>query len=321
MGFIALYNTLAVGYMIAVLFGKIIQIPHAVNKCYSYICSRGLEGMAVDAFFVYTNTLYKAEKLVHRVYTAHPISQELIDRFIYTMYYLHAEFTDYRIEPYHQSWISISTLEKSPHLYVPMQHRTQFFGFKDPMLYAIENTRMNELYCMVYRDNTTVDLLINANYAKNANDLLCDINWKPIINSHITMKYNARYFSKVLQNTDESVQLIDLSAKRSRVSFMSIEYEHPSLSKPIVIELDKMYYTVGNDLLSASFLRRYLEHQCNESYNWFNCLFEPDDNGSILNTEYTVCIMDNHMETFTLRMNQHIRLAERSYEIITADSE
>ena len=330
MGLFAIYNTVAIGYMMMVLIQKIIQLPSAVSAVYSYVSTKGLEGIAIDSFFIYTDTLYQTEKWCQRMYTAHPISQELFDRFVYLMYFLHAEFQDYRVEPYHHSWTNISTIQYSSHDYIVPQYRISFFGFNDPQLYAILNTHLNDEYCMIYPENTTNQLVVNALYAKHTKKLICDTNWRPVLDACITMKYNGRYFSKVIRKKDELEQEIDLTAKRSRTSFLSIEYKHPALDEPILIELDKMYYTIGNDILSASFIRRYLEYQYRPSGHILNCifcnghlrgLFEQDDGNCILNKDYTVSIMDNQMKTFTLGMNQYVRLAERSYEIITLDAE
>jgi hypothetical protein len=115
-----------------------------------------------------------------------------------------------------------------------------------------------------------------------------------------TMKTDQMYLSNIYNkhvNDD-----IKVNIEKSSVSFISIEYTHPSMNDPIQIVLDKKWYYDGNEILSKTFILRYLKHQC------LPYVFTDD---------YLVNIIDNDINQFTLNKDQYILLKIDGYKIIT----
>lgn len=119
-----------------------------------------------------------------------------------------------------------------------------------------------------------------------------------------TMKTDQMYICNIYNeyvNDD-----IKLTAYKSSVSFISIEYTHPAMSEPIQIELDEKWYYDGNEILSKLFIQRYLMHQC------LPYIFTDD---------YLVNIIDSDVNQITLNKNQYILLKPDEYKIVTFGNE
>ena len=106
------------------------------------------------------------------------------------------------------------------------------------------------------------------------------------------------------KNMDKSV----LSCiSKSYVNFLEIEYTFRENFR-ITIELPKSQYIVGNEVLSKTYILRYLEH-LPLYVNW-----------SFNDTEYSLRIIDDDSNVFTIKSNQYIRLGKDDYNIIDTEN-
>lgn len=88
----------------------------------------------------------------------------------------------------------------------------------------------------------------------------------------------------------------------SKVRFISIEYSHPKLTGHLIINIPVEYCFEGNQILSPLFVCRYL------AYNYGTHVFFEDMN-------YTLTIIDNYLNIFTINKDQKITLGIEEYEI------
>ena len=86
----------------------------------------------------------------------------------------------------------------------------------------------------------------------------------------------------------------------STISFLSVEYTHPSMKHGIFISMPKGYFVVGNEILGPSFIYRCLLYQSSP--------FVFDEN-------YKVLIIDNDISIVKLVYPQYISISETSYQI------
>ena len=120
------------------------------------------------------------------------------------------------------------------------------------------------------------------------------------------MKYDNIYKIKHVPSKDKNPDIIekkpDISLIPSNVSFITIEYSHSENSKySISLELPKSMFIVGNEILSAGFVMRYLEHTVG---------------AGVFDMNYTLNIIDNNINQFKMRNNQYFLLEMDSYKII-----
>ena len=98
----------------------------------------------------------------------------------------------------------------------------------------------------------------------------------------------------------------DLSIAQSSARFLEIEYKCGDMNG-FEIDVPKSHYIVGNEILSKTYVLRYLEH-LPIYVRWFF-----DDSKSELR------IVDHDSNVFSLRGNQYIKLLEDGYEILELD--
>jgi hypothetical protein len=92
--------------------------------------------------------------------------------------------------------------------------------------------------------------------------------------------------------------------EKSDVKFLSIEYMNPDMKEPISIILNKDIFQIGNEILSNAFVLRYLQYQT-QYYVYAN--------------DYTITIIDDKVNQFTLNSNQYVLLEKNDYKIITKE--
>ena len=114
----------------------------------------------------------------------------------------------------------------------------------------------------------------------------------------LTMKLDGKTISR-MHGVDR--QDYSISGEKARTHFLSIEYRHPAMESTIVIELDPSLYLVGNEILSAGFIERYLEYQ---------------DVAFVFDTEYVLDIMDSKIKMLTLTSDQYVVLDKTEYRVI-----
>jgi hypothetical protein len=90
--------------------------------------------------------------------------------------------------------------------------------------------------------------------------------------------------------------------EKSNVKFLSIEYKNPDMREAIRLTLNKDFFQIGNDLLSNAFVLRYLQYQ-SEHYVYAN--------------DYTITVIDDKVNQFTLNSKQYVLLDKNDYKIMT----
>ena len=92
-----------------------------------------------------------------------------------------------------------------------------------------------------------------------------------------------------------------LSVEKTPRQFLSILYSHPKMKNTIHIDLDTGIFLVGNEILSAAFVERYLSYQ-SQPY--------------IFDANYKLEIMNKKLQMFDLTCSQYIVLTKNGYEIV-----
>ena len=95
-----------------------------------------------------------------------------------------------------------------------------------------------------------------------------------------------------------------LELKLSDLEFVEVEFRCGD-GPGIPIEIPKSHYIIGNDILSKTYILRYLEHNLPNYSRW-----EFDE------FTYSVRIMDSEFNVFSISGDQYIRITESSHKII-----
>ena len=90
------------------------------------------------------------------------------------------------------------------------------------------------------------------------------------------------------------------SSSKIRNPFVTVEYTHPEMNEPIVIDLDNRWFVVGNEILSKVFVARYLAYQ-SKPY--------------VFDDRYILHIMDTKIQMKTVKSNEFVLIDDKSYRI------
>ena len=215
-------------------------------------------------------------------YTHYPIVRELANRSIYYTNCIACFIEDYKVEPFQHHWISTHILIKNSHI------------FKGDRYIHIEN------YQMMSTD-VSPDCSYNGKVEQGFMyffDILQSLitNLMHVVDAIVVMRDGDRYIVRSILNVHT-----DFEHKSSEHVFLSVTYKHPSMNKPIAIEIPAQMYQVGNVLFTPMFVKRCLEYQ--------SLSYVFDDN-------YTLDIIDNKMNMLSMSSTQYAILTENNWTII-----
>jgi len=228
----------------------------------------------------------KVDVKAKHMYNTYPIIRHYTDACVYVHDYCRACIMGYSIEPLCNNWISVSNITNN-----------------DMDIFLGDDYEYTEKYHYFTTDNETATDLY-----KRGLDRICDIaSSKCIPNSLetlVTMKIGNKYMYSSFFHTDIDTPKTErlLPTTEGKNVFLSIEYTHPSMSKGIVIELPTNMYIANNHILSATFVRRYLEHQ-DQEYTFDN--------------NYVIKLLDTTITMMKIKANQYINIKRMGYEVIT----
>lgn len=220
------------------------------------------------------------------IYTTNETIKFITDKTCHQMNWLYCVLNFQRMEPSTTSWISKSSL-----LYNP----------------TAELLKFEEEYIDTFLKIITADIftdLDNSNYANLYFSKLCVEFTKYQLYPLVIFKSglsngSSGYIVRRGRNSYDNI-----SFKKSRVRFLSIEYTSPSMKGPVEFNLGNEWFFVGNELFTPTFVLRMLEYQ---PVLYF---FEED---------YKITIMDNNCTIFTISNNEYIVINKDGYEIKPVD--
>lgn len=247
-----------------------------------------LNSIATSLFLNYIEIKTKVNNMGLYVYNNNTFIKNIVDKTSYKFKYAVASYNNHRIEPFNTSWICVSIL-----LLNDTEHivGNNYIYIED---YHYIKPHVNEDISRIQHYNNCLRHLTETAQSICNSDNVKD--------TMVTMKAGDIMFTKtynkdLIMNEEEQLYL----NIQSKVSFISIEYTHPSMQCKIIITIPKNTYFVNNIVLSSVFIKRYLEYQ-SENY--------------VFDDKYVIQLMDNNINMFSLKHNEYILIKEKSYEVI-----
>jgi hypothetical protein len=286
------------GYGIGSVFDLINEILNFISLLfysifkfiYSFVTNIDYNLVSLEIITKYSKMKQDVVSVYNKNFDKNSFVNTTLEYVCYCIEQLKSIALGYRIEPFNNNWVSISYVDQSEIDKVNLS-----FTFDETY------DEIDSIY--FFKNNIDIDYCSNFeewyNTAKTI--LLKD---RKVYDCLISMRIDDKYIYKVCDMESDSYD--KLPCELSKVKFLSIEYIHPEVKNPIVIEIDKNAYLVGNEILSCTFVKRALEY----SFNVKN-----------FNTEYVLNIMDNNLKTFELKSNEFIILEKDSYKIIKRSSD
>lgn len=255
------------------------------------IVSRTIDNIipSMNTYFVFA--FLGASRLINQINFGKKITQysppiiihytsQLYTYYITWSHYIHSILYKYRIEPRELSWVNNSSIE---------------------LIYPnINTTKYN--YSEIYEYQNFDQYLLFSHF----NTLILQVSTKNFIDDHdntslLSIKYDNKYVYRI-QSISKQSKTAHLSLETIKSCFLSIVYTHPKMEHPIHMQIPENAILIGNEILSSIFVLRYLEYQS------FPFIFDLN---------YSLQLIDNHINQITLKCHQYILLqSENEYKVL-----
>jgi hypothetical protein len=266
--------------------GKASNVKNYVNKKITSVDY--IKANALTLFVIYYGKIVATiSDNYKKIYNSNIVVKTCVDSSVYYSNYIYSMVIRKKIEPMSSYWISTSVLSK-----------------RDKNRYVGEEYTLLESYEFIKNPQQSIEGKTNCETSYNE---MCDTLDSIVLNSQnyieglVKMKVGEHYVFRVFDNNNGQFDEFKLPLVPSKAKFWSIEYTHPLMKKGIVFELNKNVYLVGNQILSPTFVKSYLEYQ-SELYHF--------------DMEYVLKIMDSDINSFELGFDRSVVLTEDGYSII-----
>lgn len=226
----------------------------------------------LNIVFTYSKFIVLVDNYKKTVFNQYPILKKWEEKSIKILNILYSKYQNKKSEPFYDNWISISKMI----VYDDVMN-SLYFKYNIEEEYKIIKYENPEFY-----DSNS--LIIEMNENTNIKECL------------IISKYNNKYNCFVQNKL--SLKYCEIRKETCKNPFLSIEYRHKMMKNPISINLDKGYFLVGNEILSKSFILRYLEYNTEKTY---------------YDSDYEIHIIDNNINNVILKSTEYILLEKNNY--------
>lgn len=258
-------------------------LNNVVSQLGDYIQKdENLSKLAMTLFNLYVDCCIFIKVNYDHLYHESPVFCKIVHYLHYGKNYINAQVNQYKIEPYRNHWVSMHVLIKNNHMFKGNQyiHIENYLSLLDDLS---PNCSYNEKVenGFMYMYNIVLSLVASFSY---------------VVDAIVVMKDGDRYITRsILSKHDKFYH------DSSKHVFLSIEYSHPKMDKPIPIEFPEEMYEIGNVVFTPMFVNRCLEYQINP--------FVFDEN-------YTVNIIDCDANMVSLNSKQYGVLTETGWNIV-----
>ena len=271
----------------------------------------------LSAFLCYNRFYVKTKvNIVHmrNKYSFFNIICECIDMCIQAMYAVFHWLTHSRIEPSDPAWICICK-------YVPKTSLSnaeideEYFRF-DKKLLNDWPTRVSDFSKTKNDPAESIWDIYKSKYQEAFDITMCcgSISDTLVMARVCPTAVRIRIMENMILPTKQSMVVSPanclkpaddlLELKLSDLEFVEVEFRCGD-GPGIPIEIPTSHYIIGNDILSKTYILRYLEHNLPNYSRW-----EFDE------FTYSVRIMDSEFNVFSISGDQYIRITESSHKII-----
>ena len=218
------------------------------------------------------------------LYNKNSTCKLLYDIIVLNIYKLYHFCISQKLEPNGVPWISTSWIQYNK------EKLTNIYSYNEYFDYFLMEIISSDLHTEEYKQD-----YINKYFCKTCN--LFEINqFNPIV----LLKTENKEGEQAYISRRGNVEITDLSLEKSNVRFLSIEYIHPEMDESIELQLDKLWFIVGNELFNSTFILRTLNYQ--------SCSYVFDE-------KYQIKIMDVNCNIFYFGEDTYMKITKDGYEL------
>jgi len=262
---------------------------------------RCVNNMGMNSIALCGKIVKSSRTMLTNVYNYNIYIKSITDICLHSGKLLISLVLDHQVEPLYQNWISVSsntkldtTVNYNGILNISLLTQVMCYNYNDIIL----KYRLNEDYALTSNP-------INLRDIDDYEETICK--YEP--ENLVVYKRDDKYVYRIYNN-GISIQAITIDNMSCLIKcpqcLLSIEYTHPLMNSGINIQITKNEYYTNNEILSPTFIHRYLHYQ---------------SSSFIFDYDYVLNIIDNNINVFTLTSNQYIKLTHDNYDIMNIKSE
>lgn len=242
--------------------------------------------VATTYFLTFCKYYNEAKNILFNIYTTNELVKIVTDNTYTISTQLYCFLTSQKIEPEILPWISTAWMLYSPDKLTQQLYYNEKYNFMDIVT--------TDLFKQSDRDNYA-----NQYFSKISEDFTQE-KLDPIVILKTVVGDDSSEEVYIVRRMSSKYD--KLSFEKTAAKFISIEYNHPDMSSPIELNMDRSWFFAGNEILNSTFILRLLNYQ---SVMYF---FDED---------YIIKIMDSDCNIFTITYGEHILLTPDGYEVRT----
>lgn len=163
----------------------------------------------------------------------------------------------------------------------------------------------------IFNYHSDPDLPFESNMILTKNyDLLIDYKYKnfgenslllyKFIDNDKEYVYSKIYSNNVVINLNKSLHINNTESSDHKL--LAVQYIHPEMNEELILNIDKNYFAIGNDILDSTFIKYFLSKNFHESHYIF------DNN-------YTLNVIDKNCKFHTIDFNSYINFQDDKWII------
>jgi len=208
------------------------------------------------------------------------------------------------IEPLYNPWVTVFYMKSGTpnESYYNLKKNNEIVGFFPRFSeIALPFTYTEKLVLDKSVENNRVYEALNSIYYTY--NFIKSVHFDTCYDYLIILKYKNVYISRVgIYNGMKNLRKEDFSMEKTMRSILMIEYIHPKMNSPILLNIDTGYFIENNEILSPMFIRRALMYQ-SAPY--------------VFDYGYKIKFMDSNIKSHTIDSHSFVLLKKQGYEIIT----
>ena len=255
-----------------------------------------LSSLLVQGFIFFCKLLHSIEQTGNYLYNHSVVIRYLTNYICYVSKYTYCTAMSQRIEPFGNEWTTKCwmTVDNDS---LTQSHKYNEVYNKDICLINWIFNIVDHFMTILYAQHEVV--VLSAPTKNDEFYMECITMIQPIFIQKTQSTFDENDSCYIVSFTPlHTAADADADLKKSKASFLTIEYIHPEMDKPIDFTLSKQWLISGNVLFTPSFVLRMLEYQ--------SSMYYYDD-------RYMIRIIDKDINIHDFGMDRYIELTDTGY--------
>jgi len=244
------------------------------------------------------------ENLICDQYYKHLMFQSWMDYIFEWYHFLMVAILYRHMEPLYNPWISVFYMKSGApnENYYNIKKSSGFIGYYPKRTSIPLSPSVTSLLDKQTKSRSHDHIYEALNSIYYTFNFIKSIHFDTCYDYLILLNYKNVYISRVgIYNGMKNLRKEDFSMEKAARSILMVEYTHPKMTAPILLNIDTGYFIENNEILSPMFIRRALMYQ-SAPY--------------VFDYSYKLKFMDSNIKSHTIDSHSFVLLKKQGYEIV-----